>query len=102
MRLCGTGGLTWAKSRAETVKLAGVAVPPSGTPINETHSTIVGWTLRDGIENRFWKNWSVKVEYFYAALGTHKYAVDFSQLVNANWHENNFRASLNYRFNWMH
>ncbi len=78
MPLCGTGGLTWANFRAETVKLAGVAIPPSRTPINGSRSTIVGWTLGAGIENRFWKNWSVKVEYFYADLGTHKYAVDFS------------------------
>jgi outer membrane immunogenic protein len=102
MPLYGTGGLTWANSRPETINLAGDAVPPSGTPINGTHSAIVGWTLGAGIENRFWNNWSVKVEYFHADLGTHKYAVDFSQLVNANWHENNFRVSLNYRFKWMY
>jgi outer membrane immunogenic protein len=76
--LYGTGGLTWANSRADTVNLAGVAVPPSGTPINGTNSTIVGWTLGAGIENGFWNYWSVKAEYLYADLGTHQYTVDFS------------------------
>jgi outer membrane immunogenic protein len=76
-----TGGAAFAKLEVD----AGAAGSDSDTR--------VGWTLGAGLEYALWSNWSVKVEYLYADLGTYDIGggdVDFTT--------NIVRAGLNYRF----
>jgi outer membrane immunogenic protein len=76
-----TGGAAFAKLDVD----AGAAGSDSDTR--------VGWTLGAGLEYALWSNWSVKVEYLYADLGTYDIGggdVDFTT--------NIVRAGLNYRF----
>jgi outer membrane immunogenic protein len=61
-------------------------------------ATYTGWTAGGGLEATFAPNWSVKVEYLYADLGSHNayflfvpHTVDFKT--------NILRAGLNYKFN---
>lgn len=98
--LYGTGGFAWENVKVETVNLAGVATPTSGTPTNGETKWQPGWTVGVGLEYGFWTNWSVKVEYLYADFGTHRYTVDSSLQVDSRQRENIVRAGLNYRFNW--
>jgi outer membrane immunogenic protein len=99
--LYATGGLAWEHVNVETVNLAGLAVPTSGTPTNGTKKWNDGWTVGAGVEYGFWTNWSVKLEYLYADFGTHTYTVDNALQVNSRQHENIVRVGVNYRFNWM-
>jgi outer membrane immunogenic protein len=76
-----TGGAAFAKLDVD----AGAA--------GDDSDTRVGWTLGAGLEYALWSNWSVKVEYLYADLGTYDIGggdVDFTT--------NIVRAGLNYRF----
>jgi outer membrane immunogenic protein len=55
--------------------------------------TNIGWTVGAGLEYALWSNWSVKVEYLYADLGTYVFA---GGLVDYNTHI--VRGGINYRF----
>lgn len=99
--LYGTGGLAWEYVNVETVNLAGVATPTSGTATNGTKKWATGWTVGAGVEYGFWTNWSVKLEYLYADFGTHRYTVDNSLQVDSRQRENIVRVGVNYRFNWL-
>jgi outer membrane immunogenic protein len=75
-----TGGAAFANLKVDA---AGVS----------DNATRVGWTAGAGLEYAMWSNWSVKVEYLYADLGTYSLTggdVDFTT--------NIVRAGLNYRF----
>jgi outer membrane immunogenic protein len=56
--------------------------------------TRIGWTAGLGLEYMMWSNWSVKVEYLYADLGT----ADGPGAVNVDMTTNIVRAGINYRF----
>jgi outer membrane immunogenic protein len=60
----------------------------TGAGVEDTQNRF-GWTLGGGIEYALMSNWTAKVEYLYADLGT-KNDVSFK--------ENIVRAGLNYRF----
>jgi outer membrane immunogenic protein len=75
-----TGGAAIAKLEVDT----GVA---------KDSDTRVGWTIGAGVEYALFSNWSVKLEYLYADLGTFDIGgtdVDFNTHI--------VRAGLNYRF----
>lgn len=93
-----TGGVAWGNERVETVNLAGLAIPPSGTPTNGTTATHAGWTAGFGAEYALWNNWSIKGEYLHVDLGNHTYTVDNGLLVESRQRENIVRFGLNYRF----
>ncbi|MGO8779868.1 MAG: outer membrane protein [Rhodomicrobium sp.] len=57
-----TGGLAWGTMFNE-------AVAPSGAPDFTTNPTSVGYVLGGGVEYKFWRDLSVKVEYQYVDLG---------------------------------
>lgn len=97
--LYATGGLAWERVNVETVNLAGLAIPTSGTSTNGTKKWVTGWTVGAGLEYGFAKNWSAKLEYLYADFGTHRYTVDNSLLVDSRQRESIVRGGINYRFN---
>jgi outer membrane immunogenic protein len=76
-----TGGATYAKFEA------------SGAGANADDSR-VGWTVGAGIEYALFNNWSVKLEYLYADLGSFDLGAGADIDVKANI----VRAGLNYRF----
>jgi outer membrane immunogenic protein len=76
-----TGGAAFAKMEVD----AGAGGSDSDTK--------VGWTLGAGLEYALWSNWSVKLEYLYADLGSFDIAgadVDFKAHI--------VRGGINYRF----
>jgi len=93
-----TGGGAWSRLRAETVQLAGVATPPSGTPVNGQTLSSVGWTLGAGLEWGLAPNWSVKAEYLYMSFGAKNYNIDSGLVVNVKENVSVARAGINYRF----
>jgi outer membrane immunogenic protein len=75
-----TGGAAFAKMEVDS-------------PVGNDNDTRVGWTAGAGLEYAMWSNWSVKVEYLYADLGSFSIGggdVDYTT--------NIVRAGLNYRF----
>jgi outer membrane immunogenic protein len=56
--------------------------------------TRIGWTAGVGLEYMLWSNWSVKLEYLYADLGT----ADGPAATKIDVTANIVRAGLNYRF----
>jgi outer membrane immunogenic protein len=76
-----TGGAAIAKLEVD----AGAAGSDSDTR--------VGWTLGAGLEYAMFSNWSVKLEYLYADLGTYDIGGG-----DVDYKTNILRAGLNYRF----
>jgi outer membrane immunogenic protein len=56
--------------------------------------TMIGWTAGLGVEYMLWSNWSVKLEYLYADLGT----ADGPAATKIDVTANIVRAGINYRF----
>jgi outer membrane immunogenic protein len=70
-----------------------------------------GWTAGGGLEWMFATNWSAKIEYLYANLGTTTiqtgaiaafgpWAGVQASLVKAPFNSNVVKAGINYHFNW--
>jgi outer membrane immunogenic protein len=76
-----TGGAAFAKMEVD----AGAA--------GSDNDTKVGWTLGAGLEYAMFSNWSVKIEYLYADLGT--YSIGGADI---DYTTNIVRAGINYRF----
>lgn len=61
--------------------------------------TKFGWTVGLGIEYAFLGNWSAKLEYLYADLGSADFGTDFSVATdNVSFSTNIVRLGINYRF----
>ena len=84
-----TGGAAFANLKA------GIT-PGFGT----VSSTEIGWTAGVGFEYGFLGNWSAKIEYLYADLGTFPCGTPCGVAVpnDVSFKENVIRAGLNYRF----
>jgi outer membrane immunogenic protein len=83
-----TGGAAFADITATNSNLAASA-----------SNSLVGWTLGAGIEYAWRSNWSVKLEYLYADLGSFDCGVSCGAAVdNVTLTTNLLRAGLNYRF----
>lgn len=93
----GTGGLAAGGVNISTTR-PGFAVPPSGTATNGSTSTDLGWTAGLGAEFGFYNNWSLKAEWLYYDLGTHRHTVDQGLVVNARETGNIFKVGLNNHF----
>jgi len=95
-----TGGAAFGDQRIQTVFLPGTPIPTSGTPINGSNTSTLGWTVGAGVE---WApfptmpRWTTKFEYLYYDLGTHGYVVDNLLAVNAHHTGNIIRAGINFR-----
>ncbi len=85
-----TGGAAFANLKAENTNLASSA-----------SSTQIGWTAGVGVEYAFRSNWSAKIEYLYADLGSFDCSTSCSLAVtpdNVSFTANLVRAGINYRF----
>jgi outer membrane immunogenic protein len=59
----------------------------------------IGWTVGAGIEYAFLGNWSAKIEYLYADLGSFDCGTSCGAVSNnVNFKENIVRAGINYKF----
>jgi outer membrane immunogenic protein len=96
--LYGTGGLAWAQHKAETVQLAGVPFPPSGTPTNGSTSTVTGYTIGGGVEWAFMPKWSAKLEALYVSFPSKSTAVDSGLTVSTYDRFGMVRVGVNYHF----
>src|SRR5205823_2487154 len=83
-----------------------LATTLAGTPVSassSTSSTHAGWTVGAGIEAKFARNWSGKLEYLYMDLGTFSSSValaapTISATVSSRVTDHIFRAGINYQF----
>jgi len=104
------GGGAWANDRFFTSATGVVAPPPpAGVPLQQADDTRWGWMVGVGVEYAFTPNWSVKAEYNYLDLGTHRETL---QPVPANCpgclpfqydvrqRMDLVKIGLNYRFGW--
>jgi outer membrane immunogenic protein len=84
-----TGGAAFADVKASNSNLG-----TSGS------STQIGWTAGLGVEYAFRSNWSAKLEYLYADLGSFDCGTSCSAITpdNVSYKTNIVRAGLNYRF----
>ena len=70
----------------------------SGTAVSES-KTRFGWTIGAGIEYAVMTNWTAKVEYLYADLGTSSCSIAACGVAtDVSFKENLVRVGLNYRF----
>ena len=70
----------------------------SATAVSET-KTKLGWTLGGGVEYAVMNNWTAKIEYLYADLGTTSCSVATCGVAtDVSFKESIVRAGLNYRF----
>lgn len=69
----------------------------SGTTASKTQ---IGWTAGLGLEYAFRSNWSAKIEYLYADLGSFDCSTSCSLITpdNVTFKANIVRAGINYRF----
>ena len=111
--LYATGGLALGgfKYTAQTTTSVQVFTPglggttPVGAPIvfagvaASSSDTRVGWTVGAGIERKFSPNWSGKLEYLYMDFGSKTYFAGTVNQADVSFHDNIFRAGIDYEFN---
>jgi outer membrane immunogenic protein len=82
-----TGGAAFAQ-----IKMT----PPGGPDEKETK---IGWTAGAGIEYALWSNWSSKIEYLYADLGSATCsAATCGVAIDVDYKTHMVRLGVNYRF----
>ncbi len=69
----------------------------NGIGVSE-HQTRVGWTLGAGLEKKFSKNWSAKLEYLYLDFGSKTYFGGTLNETRVSFHDHIVRAGINYQF----
>jgi outer membrane immunogenic protein len=100
-----TGGLAYGGVRT-TATLSSFAFPvgPIVSASTRTSSTDIGWTVGGGIEGKFNRNWSARLEYLYMDFGSHGGGVSLAPVVpiGANFSsdvtDHVLRAAINYHF----
>ena len=69
------------------------------TRFGDSSATRLGWTVGAGLEYALWSNWSVKLEYLYADLGSFDCGLTCGAPVdNVTFKSHIVRTGLNYRF----
>ena len=102
-----TGGLAYASVKSDlgiSTTLANVF--PAGTltaAALSSSTTRLGWTFGGGVEAKFARNWSGKLEYLYMDLGTFNSSIGLTPpgivaTVSSRVTDNIFRAGINYHF----
>ena len=108
-----TGGLAvgefkYTAQTTTSVQLFGfgaTGTTPVGPPLvlagatASSSDTRVGWTAGAGVERKFSPNWSGKLEYLYMDFGTKTYFAGTVNQADVSFHDNIFRAGINYEFN---
>lgn len=70
---------------------------PLGAGVSAT-DTRVGWTIGAGVERKFTRNWSAKLEYLYLDFGTKTYFAGTANQTDVSFHDHVLRAGFNYAF----
>jgi outer membrane immunogenic protein len=108
----GTGGLAvgevkFANQTNLTVQMFGPGangIVPMGPPFAAVgpalsdSQTRIGWTAGAGIEKKFSKNWSAKLEYLYLDFGTGTHFAGTANAVDVRFYDHVLRAGINYQF----
>jgi outer membrane immunogenic protein len=108
--LYATGGLAVGEVRFASQPTAVVQLfdggsnVPIGPPVTvvgvalSERQTHVGWTAGAGLEKKFNRNWSAKLEYLYIDLGSHTYFGGTANATNVSFSDHIVRAGFNYQF----
>jgi outer membrane immunogenic protein len=96
----GTGGFAWAQEDVTRTQLATAGGIPAGT-VDQITNNRTGWTAGGGLEYAFLPNWTAKVEYLFADLGSVTNTFPNAGITNQTFdlHVNTVRAGVNYKFN---
>jgi outer membrane immunogenic protein len=86
----GVVGTTTNPLAETTAFTAGVALSDS--------TTRAGWAIGAGVEKKFTRNWSAKLEYLYLDFGTHTFLSGTGSATQIRLHDNIVRLGLNYQF----
>ena len=62
------------------------------------NQTRVGWVVGGGLEKKFSREWSAKLEYLYMDLGSKTYFGGTANAVDVSFHDQIVRAGINYQF----
>jgi outer membrane immunogenic protein len=83
----------------------GAGVVPTGFQLNlpvgpatSSSDTRLGWTAGAGVEHKFNKNWSGKLEYLYVDYGSKTYFSGTVNQADVSFKDHVFRAGINYEF----
>jgi outer membrane immunogenic protein len=76
---------------------AGPLVTLVGAGLSDSQ-TRVGWTAGAGLEKKFSRNWSAKLEYLYLDFGTKTYFSGTPNQADVSFHDHILRAGINYEF----
>jgi outer membrane immunogenic protein len=110
--LYGTGGLAvgevkLASQITQTAQLFGPGsqgTNPVGLPVSlvgagfSDSQTRVGWTAGVGLEKKFSRNWSAKLEYLYLDFGSKTYFFGTANQADVSFRDHILRAGINYQF----
>ena len=109
--LYGTGGLavgevkftTQATLTAQLFGPGAAGTTPAGPPVTvvgtaSESQTRVGWVAGAGLEKKFSRDWSVKLEYLYMDLGTKTYLAGTANAIDVPFRDHIVRAGINYQF----
>jgi outer membrane immunogenic protein len=77
-----------------------VRLTSTAPAVPESSKTQIGWTVGAGLEYAFLGNWSAKLEYLYADLGSFDCSATCGGVApnNVSFRESIVRAGLNYKF----
>ncbi|WP_271597333.1 outer membrane protein [Bradyrhizobium sp. CCBAU 45384] len=75
----------------------GAPVMVVGAAVSES-KTRWGWTAGAGVEKKFNRNWSAKLEYLYIDLGSSTYFGGTANSTSVSFHDHVLRAGFNYAF----
>jgi outer membrane immunogenic protein len=67
-------------------------------PATSSSDTRLGWTAGAGVEHKFTKNWSGKLEYLYVDYGSKTYFAGTANQADVSFKDHVFRAGINYEF----
>jgi outer membrane immunogenic protein len=76
---------------------AGPLLTVVGTAFGDSQ-TRVGWTAGAGVEKKFSRNWSAKLEYLYLDFGTKTYFSGTANQADVAFRDHILRAGINYQF----
>jgi outer membrane immunogenic protein len=107
--LYATGGLAvgevkFGTQATLTAQLFDGGNAPVGAPVTRTGAAVsesqtrLGWTAGVGIEKKFNRNWSAKLEYLYLDLGSATYFGGTANETAVKFHDHILRAGFNYQF----
>jgi outer membrane immunogenic protein len=75
----------------------GFALAVPGATASQT-DTRVGWTVGAGVERKFTRNWSAKLEYLYVDFGTKTFFAGTVNQSDVSFRDHIVRAGINYQF----